>query len=464
MFKARLSAARVAQYIYTHDGVWQYQQLRLAELIQLPETGEEPIRQKIYDQANRLVLEDGAHLGAPIATRSTPIVVAGSTVGVFVVEESLRKTLYETWIVAFVCSLIGFGAYFALRTFPLRVLDRTLGVLHDTQRNLAAQIGRLDAAVNNMSQGLVMFDSSARLVVCNKRYLDMFELSPEKVKPGCTIQEVLDQRVATGGFSADDVDAYRTELLASVAQGTSFSKITNLPDGRIISIVNQPIADGGWVATHEDITERLLAEEKIKHLAHYDALTDLPNRVTFYERIETALNRLRRSETIAVLSIDLDRFKSVNDTLGHPIGDLLLQAAADRMRGCVRSEDLVARLGGDEFAIVQVASAQSSDVSALAARLIEVVGAPYDLNGHQVIVGASVGIAVAPGDGDKPGRVDEERGSRAVPRQSRRRRRLSLFRARNGRPHAGAPRDRARSAQGDRERRVRAVLSAHRRR
>ena len=401
-FKARLNAARVAQYIYTHDGMWQYQQLRLAELIQLPETGQQPIRQKIYDQARRLVLEEGAPLDAPVATRSVPIVVAGSTVGVFFIEESLRETLYETGLVAFVSALIGFAAYFALRIFPLRVLDRTLGELHDVQRSLAVQNERLDAALNNMSQGLVMFDSSACLVVCNKRYLDMFSLSPEAVRSGCTIREVLDQRVATGGFSADYVEAYRTDLLAAVAHGATFSKITKLPDGRVISIINQPMADGGWVATHEDITERLAAQERIKHLAHYDALTDLPNRVSFYERMETVLSRQRRSETIAVLSLDLDRFKNVNDTLGHPVGDLLLQAAADRMRSCVRSEDLVARLGGDEFAIVQGSSTQSSDVSALATRLIEAVGAPYDLDGHQVIVGASVGIAVAPTDGEKP--------------------------------------------------------------
>ena len=298
-------------------------------------------------------------------------------------------------------ALIGFAAYFALR-FPLRVLDRTLGELHDTQRSLAVQNERLDAALNNMSQGLVMFDSSARLVVCNKRYLDMFSLSPEAVRPGCTIREVLDQRVATGGFSADYVEAYRTDLLAAVAHGATFSKNTKLPDGRVISIINQPMADGGWVATHEDITERLAAEERIKHLAHYDALTGLPNRVTFYERLETVLSRQRRSETIGVLSLDLDRFKNVNDTLGHPVGDQLLKAAADRMRSCVRSEDLVARLGGDEFAIVQGSSTQSSDLSALATRLIEVVGAPYDLDGHQVIVGTSVGIAVAPTDSNKP--------------------------------------------------------------
>src|SRR5664280_17111 len=156
-FKARLNAARVAQYIYSHDGMWQYQPERLAELIKLPVTDEQPIRQIIYDQNNRLVLEEGAPLAAPVATRSTPIVVAGATVGVFVVEESLQETIFATGMVAFVCSLIGFGAYFALRIFPLRVLDRTLGVLHETQRSLALQNERLDAALNNMSQGLVMF-------------------------------------------------------------------------------------------------------------------------------------------------------------------------------------------------------------------------------------------------------------------------------------------------------------------
>ena len=440
MFKARLNAARVAQYIYTHDGTWQYQQLRLAELIQLPETGEEPIRQKIYDRNNRLVLEEGGTLQAPTVSRGTPIVVAGATVGTFVVEESLRETLYETWLVAFVCTLIGFGAYLALRTFPLRVLDRTLGDLHKTQQSLAVQMERLDAALNNMSQGLVMFDSSARLVVANRRYLEMFGLSPENIAPGRTIREVLDQRVATGGFSAEAVEAYRTELLAAVAQGKTFSKITKLPDGRIISIINQPMADGGWVATHEDITERLIAEEKIKHLAHYDALTDLPNRVTFYERMETALSRQRRSETIAVLSLDLDRFKNVNDTLGHPVGDLLLKAAADRMRSCVRSEDMVARLGGDEFAVVQVSSTQ-------------IVGCQRA--GRASHRGRRCSLRSRRPSGDcgrqhrnrhcadrrqQTGLADEERGPGALPRQGQWRGCLPLFRSPNGRAQAGAPR------------------------
>jgi diguanylate cyclase (GGDEF)-like protein len=401
-FKGRLNAARIAQYIYTHETLWQYQQLRLAELIQLPDTGDPPINQRIYDESGSLVYTQGVTLAPPVMARRTPIVVSGWTVGWLVVETSLSEILRQAGLVALVSMVLGFGVYASARLLPLRLLDRVLAALHDTQRNLEIQNERLDAAVNNMAQGLVMFDSSARLVVCNKRYLDMFGLSQDMVAQGSTIEEVLAQRVATGGFSADMVEEYRAELLASVAKGTTFTKITPLPDGRIISIVNVPMAGGGWVATHDDITERLRTDEKIKHLAQFDALTDLPNRATFYERMDSALGGLRHAESIAVFSLDLDRFKNVNDMLGHPIGDLLLQTAAKRMRSCVREEDLIARLGGDEFAVVQVPSRESSDVAALATRLIEVVGAPYELEGHQVIVGVSVGIAVAPGDGTKP--------------------------------------------------------------
>jgi len=210
--------------------------------------------------------------------------------------------------------------------------------------------------------------------------------------------------LAFGPGKAVDVDPEGTLALQQsfVREGKGGSGIERLSDGRSIAISHRPISHGGFVATFEDITDRLLAEEKIKHLAHYDALTNLMNRVAFYERMESVITRLHRSESIAVLSLDLDHFKSVNDTLGHPVGDLLLQTAAERMRSCVRGEDIVARLGGDEFAIVQVPSEQPSNITALAARLIEVIGAPYDLDGHQVVVGASVGVALAPGDGDKP--------------------------------------------------------------
>ncbi|MBI2713997.1 MAG: EAL domain-containing protein [Rhizobiales bacterium] len=403
------AAARVAKYVYLHRTLWQYQAPRIAELIELTETDGKNYALTVRDETGAAVASAGPALLAPVIVRSHPIVISGAVIGRAEAMSSLRPLLWQTGFAALLSAVFGIGIYFAVRVFPLTVLDRTLGALEtanatirDRSKQLQVQNERFDAALTHMSQGLVMFDSSARLVVCNKRYLEMFGLSPEIVRPGCTIREVLGQRVASGSFSADDFEPYIADLLAAVAQGTTFSKITNLQDGRIVSIVNQPTADGGWVATHEDITERILAEEKIRHLAHYDALTNLPNRVTFYERMETVLGHLRRSETIAVLSLDLDQFKNVNDTLGHPVGDRLLQAVAERIRSCVRGEDIVARLGGDEFAIMQVPSERPADITALATRLIEVVGAPYDINGHQVVVGTSVGIAIAPDDGSEP--------------------------------------------------------------
>lgn len=401
-FKGRLNAARVAQYIYTHDAMWQYQQLRLVDVIQMPETGEAPVRQKLYDQTGRLVLEEGPPLAAPIKVEQVQIVVSGAAVGTLVVETSLRGVVMGTGLIALLSALLGGVMYLVVRLLPLRVLDRTIGALHDAQFRLAAQNERFDAALTNMSQGLCMFDGDGKLVIFNQRFAEIYGLAVEKIMPGMTAAQLM--ALAFGDGKPSDVDPEGTLALRRniISEGKAGSLIERLTDGRSISISYRPMPAGGFVDTFEDITKRLRAEERIRRLAHYDTLTDLPNRATFYERMESMLSHLRRSESIAVLSLDLDRFKSVNDTLGHPVGDLLLKAAADRMKSCVRSEDIVARLGGDEFAILQVPSESPPDVNALATRLINVVGAPYDLDGHQVIVGASVGIAVAPNDSDVP--------------------------------------------------------------
>ncbi|MCK9908970.1 EAL domain-containing protein [Microbacteriaceae bacterium K1510] len=263
----------------------------------------------------------------------------------------------------------------------------------DRIRQLAdanVQRQRLDAALNNMAQGLCMFDVRRHLLVSNHRFEEIFNIAPGAVTPGMPVGKLM--RLAQVAEINPEID---------VAE-SSGSTVATLNDSRVISIVYRPMRDGGLVVTFEDVTEQRRAQERIHHLAHYDSLTDLPNRVTFYEQTETILARLRREETIAVMSLDLDNFKSVNDTLGHPIGDLLLRQAAERMRRCLRAEDVVARLGGDEFAIVQVPSDPPVNARALAARLIEIVGAPYDLDGYQVVVGTSVGISIAPNDGRKP--------------------------------------------------------------
>ena len=261
---------------------------------------------------------------------------------------------------------------------------------------------RLDAALTNMSQGLCMFDSSEKLVVFNLRFTEIFGIPPGEIKPGMTTPELMSLTFAHSKVKDVDPEATLAQQRKFIREGISGTAMVRLTDGSTISVSHRPMPTGGFVGTFEDITERLLAEERIRHLAHFDALTELPNRVTFYERMESILAHLRRSESVAVLSLDLDRFKNVNDLLGHPVGDLLLKAVAERMRTCIRDEDVAARLGGDEFAIVQVPSEDSPDVSALAERLIEVVGAPYEIDGHQVVVGVSVGIAIAPADGNGP--------------------------------------------------------------
>ena len=195
---------------------------------------------------------------------------------------------------------------------------------------------RLDAALNNMAHGLCMFDADGKLVIFNPRFAEIYGIQVEEIAPGMTTHQLMALAFGSGRFS--DVDPEGTIALQQsfVREHKPGSLVERLTDGRSIAIAHQPMPDGGFVATFEDITERLLAEEKVKHLARHDALTDLLNRVAFYEQMETVLSRLRRSETMAVLSLDLDHFKSVNDTLGHPIGDLLLQTAAERMRSCVR--------------------------------------------------------------------------------------------------------------------------------
>ena len=283
--------------------------------------------------------------------------------------------------------------------FTLSLIVRKLSKQHKrAEMRLALEKRRLDTAINNMTQGLLLYDSSARIVVCNQRYIEMYGLSPDVVKPGCNFRDVIAHRKETGSFEGD-VDDFCSTVLRNVAQGKVTHTVLESLDGRSIQIVNRPLVAGGWVATMEDITERQRSDERIAHLAHYDALTDLPNRALFREQLEQALKRVQRGEQLAVLYIDIDEFKSVNDTLGHSVGDELLKAVADRLRGCLRKTDFVARLGGDEFAIIQTELERPADATELVTRIYEAIRAPYECVGHLITTDASIGIALAPEDG-----------------------------------------------------------------
>jgi len=261
---------------------------------------------------------------------------------------------------------------------------------------------KLDAALQNMSQGLVMFDRDGRLIVCNQKYAALYRLPPELIRPGVSHQQILEHRIASGVVAeSNSLSFVKGRRLEGVPKQPT-ETILELADRRTLLIAVRPLQNGGWVSTHEDITSRREAEAQIAHMAHHDALTNLPNRTLLRERLEAALAQVQRGGQIAVLYLDLDHFKSINDTLGHGVGDELLKAVALRLKGCIGEEDTIARLGGDEFAVVQTAIGSPSDVANLAARIREALTHPYDLEGHQVPADVSIGISIAPDDTSDP--------------------------------------------------------------
>jgi diguanylate cyclase (GGDEF)-like protein len=284
-----------------------------------------------------------------------------------------------------------------------QTMERQNNLLQDRQDELRAQNLRFDAALNHMAQGLAMFDAEQRLVVCNRIYAQLYGLTPEQVRPGTTIRQLLEYRHARGVFGNVDFETFARDWLAEFSKASS--RIQELADGRIISIVRRPMVDGGLVSTTEDITEQRRSQAKIAHMALHDALTGLPNRVLLSERLDHTLARARRGEMVATHMLDLDRFKHVNDTLGHAAGDKLLQMVADRLRTLVRETDTIARMGGDEFAVMQVAISQAADATSLAQRIIDVLSQPYDIEGRQAVIGTSIGVSVGPGDGISPDQI-----------------------------------------------------------
>jgi diguanylate cyclase (GGDEF)-like protein/PAS domain S-box-containing protein len=272
--------------------------------------------------------------------------------------------------------------------------------LAKSSRELKTAKDRLDAAMNTVPQGLCMFDGDMRLTVANAGYRAMYGLSPAEVTSGSPLRDILRRRVANGNFSVD-IDCYMADLRAQLELGKPFRAVTHLKDGRVISVQNQPAAGGGWVAIHEDITERQRAEAQIAHMARHDALTDLPNRLYFREEMDKLLSGLRGyGGPFNVLLFDLDLFKTVNDSLGHPIGDELLKLIADRLRNAPLGSCTPARIGGDEFAILQAEEGdQRENAVVLAKRLQSTLCEPYQIQGHQIVIGISIGIALAPEHG-----------------------------------------------------------------
>jgi diguanylate cyclase (GGDEF)-like protein/PAS domain S-box-containing protein len=264
---------------------------------------------------------------------------------------------------------------------------------------------QFDTAINNMSQGLCFFDSDHRLIVCNDRFVAMYDIPPERVSPGMSLVEIVDLRFEAGSFPAMTRDEYLRWRTNVAVSNEAKDSVVELMNGRTFKIRHRPMPGGGWVATHEDITEQRQSEVKIEYMAHHDALTDLANRVLLNDRLEHALARVQGEKMVAVHHLDLDQFKAVNDTFGHPCGDKLLRIVAERLRPLTAEADTIARMGGDEFVIVQAAIADPADATLLAQRAIDALSEPYDIDGQQAVIGVSIGISVGPGDGSIPDKL-----------------------------------------------------------
>jgi len=275
------------------------------------------------------------------------------------------------------------------------VFRDNMASLHRREAELRQTNLRFGAALDNMAQGLCMYDADERLAVVNRRFHEISGLSPEQIKPGMTFRDVAAVVVESGrypGMTAEQLYIERRGRIAQIDLGSYHEELTG---DHSVAVRSEPMANGGWITTYEDVTERRASEARMTHMAHHDALTGLPNRVLFREHMEQVLPRMRRGDHFAVLCLDLDGFKGVNDTLGHPAGDELLRVVAGRLRDNSRETDLVARLGGDEFAIIHSSAHQPTDAAAMADRLVAALAMPFDLQGRQVEISGSIGVVLA---------------------------------------------------------------------
>ncbi|MCB4768828.1 EAL domain-containing protein [Ancylobacter sp. Lp-2] len=359
--------------------------------------------------------------------RQLAVVRASLYDDVRVVLTAGRQAMLEDWqrdrdrlVVATVLGGLLLTAFSSALLVALRQRERS-----DAERTRAATV--LLNAIDAMSDGFVMWDEQDRLVTCNQRYRDVYPLIAPFLLPGTRYEDIIRQGVQVGQFpdAGGDVDAFVTEMVEWHRGGAGTIE-RRLPDGRWILVRERHTADGGIVGIRTDVTalKTMLAElaeanarateaaeeaqrqnaaltereGRIRFLAHHDDLTRLPNRVLFRERAEAALRATAgQGVRLALLYLDLDRFKDVNDTLGHPVGDALLRAAAERLRGCVGDSERIARLGGDEFAVISLDPAPSQEAEALSGRIIEALSEPYAIMGHTIAISVSVGIALADG-------------------------------------------------------------------
>ncbi len=296
------------------------------------------------------------------------------------------------------------GTVLEVRGTPLPGGGFVTVYLDITEQRANAQ--NLQTVVDNFPGGISVFDQDMRMVLCNERQKKMLDYPADLFENGHpSLEEVFRFNASRGEYGPGDVEELVAIRMERANRGEEHCIDRTRPNGRILEIRGVPLEGGGFVSTYIDVTEQRKSQAQIAHMAHHDPLTDLPNRALFDDRLEANLARAARGEVLAVLYLDLDKFKPVNDELGHAAGDHVLKITASRLKDCTRATDTVARLGGDEFAIIQVNLKDPSDASRLAERIIRSMSEPIAFERKDICIGTSIGIAVAPVDGDSSAEI-----------------------------------------------------------
>jgi diguanylate cyclase (GGDEF)-like protein len=344
--------------------------------------------------------------GAAISGRNAgrPIIAVGQ-LALCSLPMAIALLVYPDWVHK-ALGFVGLLFIYGMIDITLSIRNIIIQALTMTRKEAALaarfeeQANRFDIALNNMSHGLCMLDQHDRLQVWNERFLELLHLQNAPIRVGMRVSQLVRHSIRAGNHEVKNVKKVFNDLVHSLKQDR-FDQIQTSPDGdRTMAVSRRLMAGGGSVVILEDVTERKRAQERIAHLAKYDELTGLANRAHFRERINGMLAGARKRENrFTIHLIDLDRFKSINDSLGHPIGDKLLKEVASRLGTVIRSCDMITRLGGDEFVVLQTATEHLEDAKWLAQRIVMELGKPFDIDGHRIDIGASIGIARAPIDG-----------------------------------------------------------------
>lgn len=407
--ETQYGAAQVTHYITLNPEMWHFQVLRLTELLENDFTETRlPEQRKILDASGQVIAQSASHtlLDTPILSIREPLFDAGKVVGYFETSRSLRPVLLETALILLLSLGLAAAVFAVLKTLPLRALNRALESLRQSEQLFSQAFHASPDPV------MICRVRDGRILNVNKNFVRLTGYAPSEVI------DRIQQDIKLWSNERDTAHIKQHVRLDQTAHNRELILITKSGECRDMLVSTEVIEinkETCVLTVARDVTEQKRAEQDLAYLANYDHLTGLPNRALFRDRLAGAMQRAQRAEhLVGLLYLDLDRFKQVNDSLGHQVGDQLLNQVAERLQHCVRGIDTVAlpdvreepfgstvaRLGGDEFTIVLEDLRHIDEITRIAQRIVSALAVPFELDGHRVFVGASIGITVFPFDDD----------------------------------------------------------------